>query len=155
MWDRIGKILDEFSAQECSNYHRHIGHGSSNALDSRLYAPKFITAKQGGLHRKRTSRRVAAQSRSNGGSEKPPPGGATSLAGRWARRVRFGLLRRPPSRDQDANQIVPPRSVDPMVGEPNRLIPKRTEDPRVASIVTDADGLPTLDSDRPNREEPS
>ena len=27
LWDRIGKILDEFSPQECSNYLAHVGYG--------------------------------------------------------------------------------------------------------------------------------
>jgi transposase len=29
LWDRIGKILGEFSPQECSNYLRHCGYGST------------------------------------------------------------------------------------------------------------------------------
>jgi transposase len=29
LWDRIEKILDEFSPQECSNYLRHRGYGST------------------------------------------------------------------------------------------------------------------------------
>lgn len=29
LWERIGKILDEFSPQECSNYFNHIGYGLS------------------------------------------------------------------------------------------------------------------------------
>ena len=29
LWERIGKILDEFSPQECSNYLKHVGYGLS------------------------------------------------------------------------------------------------------------------------------
>jgi hypothetical protein len=28
LWDRIGKLLDAFSAQECTNYCRHDGDGA-------------------------------------------------------------------------------------------------------------------------------
>ena len=45
-----------------------------------------------------------------------------SLAGRWMRRVRFGLLCRSLYRDQYASQyasqIVPSLPADPMLGEP-------------------------------------
>jgi hypothetical protein len=29
LWDRIGKILGEFSSQECQNYLTHQGYGST------------------------------------------------------------------------------------------------------------------------------
>src|ERR1700726_4334911 len=41
-----------------------------------------------------------------------------SLAGRWMRRVRFGLLCRSLYRDQYASRIVPSLPADPMLGEP-------------------------------------
>src|SRR6202035_5288334 len=49
---------------------------------------------------------------------KPQSSATMSLAGRWMRRVRFGLLCRSLYRDQYASQIVPSLPADPMLGEP-------------------------------------
>jgi transposase len=52
------------------------------------------------------------------GATKPQSSATMSLAGRWMRRVRFGLLCRSLYRDQYASQIVPSLPADPMLGEP-------------------------------------
>src|ERR1700730_5643816 len=56
------------------------------------------------------------------GATKPQSSATMSLAGRWMRRVRFGLLCRSLYRDQYASQIVPSLPADPMLDHhrPNR-----------------------------------
>src|ERR1700730_11531464 len=73
-----------------------------------------------------------------------------SLAGRWMRRVRFGLLCRSLYRDQYASKIVPSLPADPMLGEP-AADPKRSAGPRATKIGVVS--LKALDHHRPNREE--
>src|SRR3984893_10149702 len=73
-----------------------------------------------------------------------------SLAGRWMRRVRFGLLCRSLYRDQYASQIVPSLPAIPC-WESQRLIPKRSAGPRATKIGVVS--LKALDHHRPNREE--
>src|ERR1700732_351130 len=52
------------------------------------------------------------------GATKPQSSATMSLAGRWMRRVRFGLLCRSLYRDQYASQIVPSLPAAPMLGDP-------------------------------------
>src|SRR3984893_13271334 len=73
-----------------------------------------------------------------------------SLAGRWMRRVRFGLLCRSLYRDQYASQIVPSLPAIPC-WESQRLIPKRSAGPRATKIGVVS--LKALDHHRPNRGE--
>src|ERR1700682_915493 len=73
-----------------------------------------------------------------------------SLAGRWMRRVRFGLLCRSLYRDQYASQIVPSLPADPMLGEP-AADPEEKRGP--ASDKIGVVSLKALDHHRPNREE--
>src|ERR1700719_2641374 len=84
------------------------------------------------------------------GATKPQSSATMSLAGRWMRRVRFGLLCRSLYRDQYASQIVPSLPADPMLGEP-AADPEEKRGP--ASDKNWSCSLKALDHHRPNREE--